>query len=153
MKTKKITFSKTKSDTIIIKPSYRGYIFEITFALIFLGHWFNTQTKWSWITLGFGLLIGLYIIVHRHKELYIASPRGTYHKGGLWKKFTGEFSWEQVKDIEISRTFLQALLGIGDIHFISKVRKLDTWKNVHNPKELWESLHHLKSKHSPSLHK
>jgi uncharacterized membrane protein YdbT with pleckstrin-like domain len=106
-----------------IHPSYLNYISSYFFALIFFAAavvmYIKEITLWPIIATSIGIIVFLRVIFKRASLSYIVTRNSIRSKNGLIAKDESEIRVVDVREVGISQSIIQRLLGIGNVSFAS----------------------------------
>lgn len=110
------------------RPAWRDFMVSLIFGVLLLP------------VLGFGVIILLYVIIERFRCLYLVTEDRVACKVGILARDVSEIDILDLRDISLHQSFLQRILGTGDVGFSSagQAGVEVTFKGVIHPERVKE---------------
>ena len=111
--------------TLILYAGHRSLLsYPISLFIILvslgLGIWFRETSGWIlFVGLIFALIAVSHIILERTAKLYLITPRRVEIVKGLFAKSSNEVRIEDIRAINVVRTGLLGMIGVGRVEFAS----------------------------------
>lgn len=106
-----------------IHPSYLNYISQYFFALIFFAAavvmYIKEITLWPIIAVSIGVIVFLRIIIKRASMAYTVTKDSVRSRNGLIARDESEIRIIDVREVGVSQSIIQRILGIGNVSFAS----------------------------------
>lgn len=119
----KTEYKSTNSLENSIHPSWLNFIGQYFFALIFFGAaalmYFKEIVLWPIAAVAIGIIIFLGIIFKRISLTYTITKDSIQSRNGLIARNENEILIKDIREVGVSQSIGQRILGIGNVYFAS----------------------------------